>query len=77
MGKPATKLMAVRLPERVDRRLNALAKKTHRSKSFYVRKVIEDHLDDLEDYYLAISRLEDRQPSVSIDDVEHDLDLDD
>ena len=52
-------MLAVRLPEEIERRLEALAKRTGRSKSFYVREAIVEHLADLEDVYLAEKRLED------------------
>jgi RHH-type transcriptional regulator, rel operon repressor / antitoxin RelB len=48
--------LSVRLPEDVEARLDALAQKTGRSKTFYVREAIIEHLEDLEDYYLAIER---------------------
>ncbi len=48
-----TRQIAVRLPEETDSRLAALAAKTGRTKTFYVREAIEAHLEDLEDYYLA------------------------
>jgi RHH-type rel operon transcriptional repressor/antitoxin RelB len=46
-------LLAVRLPADVEKRLDALAKATGRSKSFYVREAILEYLEDLEDIYLA------------------------
>ena len=52
-------MLAVRLPEEIERRLEALAKRTGRSKSFYVREAIVEYLADLEDVYLAEKRLED------------------
>ena len=36
---------------------NKLAKKTGRTKSFYAREAIVEHLDDLEDLFLAEKRL--------------------
>ena len=45
--------IAVRLPDDVDERLAQLAARTGRTKTFYVREAIEQHLEDLEDYYLA------------------------
>jgi RHH-type rel operon transcriptional repressor/antitoxin RelB len=36
-----------------------LAQETGRTKSFYVREAILEHLDDLEDIYLAEQRLAD------------------
>jgi RHH-type rel operon transcriptional repressor/antitoxin RelB len=46
-------LLAVRLPADIEKRLDALAKATGRSKSFYVREAILEYLEDLEDIYLA------------------------
>ncbi len=50
-------MIAVRLPEEIEQRLDALAKATGRSKSYYVREAILEHLDDLEDLHLAEQRL--------------------
>jgi RHH-type transcriptional regulator, rel operon repressor / antitoxin RelB len=52
-------MLAIRLPEEIEKRLDALAKETGRTKSFYVREAILEHLDDLEDVYLAEQRLAD------------------
>jgi RHH-type transcriptional regulator, rel operon repressor / antitoxin RelB len=49
---------SVRLPEDTERRLQALAKATGRTKAFYIREAIQEHLDDLEDIYLAEQVLE-------------------
>jgi len=50
-------MLAIRLPEDIEKRLAALAKETGRTKSFYVREAVLEHLDDLEDLYLAEQRL--------------------
>jgi RHH-type rel operon transcriptional repressor/antitoxin RelB len=50
-------MLAVRLDEDVEKRLEALAAKTGRTKTFYAREAIEAHLDDLEDFYLAEARM--------------------
>jgi RHH-type rel operon transcriptional repressor/antitoxin RelB len=50
-------MLAIRLPEAIEKRLDALAKETGRTKSFYVREAILEHLDDLEDIYLAEKEL--------------------
>jgi len=52
-------MLAVRLSEQIEGRLEALAARTGRSKTFYARGAIEAHLDDLEDFYLAEDRLRD------------------
>jgi RHH-type rel operon transcriptional repressor/antitoxin RelB len=46
-------MLAIRLPEEVEKRLDALARRTGRTKTFYAREAIMEHLDDLEDLYLA------------------------
>ena len=46
-------MLAIRLQPDVEKRLERLAKKTGRTKTFYAREAILQHLDDLEDYYLA------------------------
>jgi RHH-type rel operon transcriptional repressor/antitoxin RelB len=50
-------MLAVRLPADIEKRLEAIAKATGRTKTFYVREAIIEHLDDLEDLYLAEQRL--------------------
>ena len=51
-------MIAVRVPEEIEMRLDRLAKLTGRTKTYYVREAIEDHLDDLEEAYLAEKMLE-------------------
>ncbi len=46
-------MLAIRLPQSIEKRLEKLARRTGRTKTFYVRQAILDHLDDLEDIYLA------------------------
>ena len=46
-------MLAIRLPADIEKRLEKLAKRTGRTKSFYAREAILEHLDDLEDIYLA------------------------
>ena len=50
-------MLALRLPEDIELRLDKLAKMTGRTKSFYALEAIVDHLDDLEDLFLAEQRL--------------------
>ena len=69
-------MLAVRLPKEIDIRLTMLAQQTGRTKTFYVREAILEYLDDLEDYYLAASRLEENLPGISLKEMEHRLGLD-
>jgi RHH-type rel operon transcriptional repressor/antitoxin RelB len=50
-------MLAIRLPEDIELRLDTLAAKTGRTKTFYARQAILEYLDDLEDLYLAQKRL--------------------
>jgi len=68
-------MIAVRLPPEVEKRLERLARKTGRSKTFYVREAILQHLEDLEDYYLVVQRLEENLPSIPLEEVERRLGL--
>ena len=68
-------MLALRLPTDLEKRLDELAKKTGRSKSYYARLAIEEFLQDQEDYLLAINRLEKNLPGIPIDEVERRLGL--
>ena len=48
-----TKQAAIRLPDETYDRLKALASRTGRTATFYIREAVEEHLDDLEDVYLS------------------------
>ena len=46
-------MLAIRLPQALEKRLDKLARRTGRTKSYYVRQALEEQLADLEDIYLA------------------------
>ena len=50
-------MLAVRLDSETESRLERLASRTGRTKTFYAREAIMAHLDDLEDFYLAEERM--------------------
>lgn len=72
-------MLAIRLPVEVEARLEALAQATGRTKTFYARQAILEHLDDLEDLYLAEQRLvkirSGRSRTHTLEEVERDLGL--
>lgn len=73
--------VSLRLPEDISSRLQSLAKKTGRSKTFYMIEAIREHIDDLEDLYLAEQRLVDlrsgKTKAVPLEDVMKRYGLDD
>ena len=46
-------MLAIRLPEDIESRLDTLAKETGRTKSYYVREAILTYLDDMESTYFT------------------------
>ena len=48
---------SIRLPEEIERRLDDLARRTGRTKAYYIREMILEKIDELEDYYLAADGL--------------------
>jgi RHH-type rel operon transcriptional repressor/antitoxin RelB len=54
-------MLSIRLSPEIDGRLTHLARRTGRTKTYYVRELIESNMQDLEDRYLAEARLERRQ----------------
>lgn len=49
---------SIRLSADAEKRLDRLSTRTGRTKAFYLRQLIENHLDELEEYYLAADVLE-------------------
>jgi RHH-type rel operon transcriptional repressor/antitoxin RelB len=66
--------LALRLPPEIEKRLENLAKKTGRTKSFYAREAILRHIEDIEDYHLARRRLARRGKRVTLEELEAELD---
>jgi RHH-type rel operon transcriptional repressor/antitoxin RelB len=66
----------VRLDKEVAQRLEALALKTGRTKTFYATEAIQEFLDDREDYFLAKDSLQGfvdaGEESLRIDDLDWD-----
>lgn len=51
-------MLAIRLPPSIEKRLEKLARRTGRTKTYYAREAILEHIADLEDLYLAEGALE-------------------
>ncbi len=72
---------SIRLPKDIEKRLDVLARQTGRTKAFYLRELITEHLEDLEDYYLAAHIAErvrqGKERVYSLEEVEQELGLED
>ena len=49
---------SVRLEAPLEKRLDELARRTGRTKAYYLRELVQRGMDDLEDYYLAAATVE-------------------
>lgn len=68
--------ISVRLPDRLAKKLDRVAKETDRSRSYVVQKAVEIYLDDLADLQVALDRLRDASdPVVSRDEIRKSLAL--
>ena len=65
--------LAIRLPEDLNERLDKLAQRTGRTKTFYAREAILEHIEDLEDFYLARERLKKHERTWTMEEVEERL----
>ena len=71
----AVRMLSIRLDPDTEKRLAELAAKTGRTKSYYAREAILEHLDEMEDRYIAIERLEHPAKRWSLEELERDADL--
>lgn len=68
-------MLAIRLPPDIEARLNRLTQETGRTKTALAREAILEHLDDLEDFYLAEARARQNRKTIPLSDVERELGL--
>ena len=68
-------MLTIRLENDLERKLEKLAEETGRSKAYFVREAIKNYLEDRSDYLLALKRLEQAGPRVSLEEIERELGL--
>ena len=68
-------MLAIRLPAKIEKRLAALAKRTGRTKTYYATEAILQYMDDMEDTYLAVERLEKAGKRWTQEELEQSVDL--
>jgi RHH-type rel operon transcriptional repressor/antitoxin RelB len=71
---------SIRLAPETEQRLDYLSSHTGRTKAYYLREIIENGIEEMEDYYLAADVLErvrkGQEQVYSASDVRKDLGLD-
>jgi RHH-type rel operon transcriptional repressor/antitoxin RelB len=72
---------SIRLDPVIEQRLDHLAAVTGRTKAYYLRELVQNGLEDLEDYYLADATMErvrkGEEKVYTAEQVRKDLGLDD
>ena len=68
-------MLAICLTPDIEDRLNRLTQETGRTKTALAREAILEHLDDLEDFYLAEARARQNRKTIPLIDVERELSL--
>ncbi len=53
-------MLTVRLPKEMEDRIERLSKATKRPKSFFVKEALNNYLNDMEDYYEVLKRVNDK-----------------
>ena len=69
-------MIAVHLPSEIEQRIADLAARTGRTKNFYIEEAILEYLDELEEKYLALHRLENPDKRWTLDEMEQGIDMD-
>ena len=67
-------MIAVHLPSEIEQRIADLAVRTGRTKNFYIEEAILEYLNELEEKYLALDRLEKPGKRWTLDEMEQGWD---
>ncbi|NNN19719.1 MAG: ribbon-helix-helix protein, CopG family [Acidimicrobiaceae bacterium] len=72
---------SIRLDPEIEQRLDRLAVQTGRTKAYYLRELIVNGIEDLEDFYLADATMErvrkGKENVFTLEEVERNLGLED
>ncbi len=68
-------MLAIRISHDIENRLQRLALRTGRTKTYYAREALLRFIEDMEDEYLALSRLEAPTKRWTLDELEQGIDL--
>lgn len=70
-------MLAIRISHDIENRLRQLAQKTGRTKTYYAREALLRFIEDMEDEYFALSRLETPTKRWTLEELEQGIDLED
>ncbi len=68
-------MASFRLDKELENRLDHLAEITGRTKTFYIRELIKEHIGELEDRYIAEKRLEKPGSNLTSQEMRQELGL--
>ena len=54
-----SKVISIRIPDEIEKKLSEIAKETERAKSFHIQKAIETYIQHYADLQIALDRLND------------------
>ena len=68
--------VSVRIPDKLVKELNSIAKVTERSRSFLIQKALESYLEEQADLQIALDRLHDTTDrAISADEMRKELEV--
>ena len=68
-------MLAIRISHDIENRLQQLALRTGRTKTYYAREALLRFIEDMEDEYLTLSRLETPTKRWTLEELEEGIDL--
>jgi RHH-type rel operon transcriptional repressor/antitoxin RelB len=68
-------MLSIRLSKNTEERLERVARKSGRTKSFYIRQAIEEKIEEMEDLAIAIERLEHPGKTQTLAEVAKELNI--
>ena len=71
-----SKSLSVRIPDKLAKKLDSVAKESERSRSFLVQKALESFLEEQADLQIALDRLHDTTDTViSLEEMKEELEI--
>lgn len=68
-------MLAIRISHDIENRLEKLSHRTGRTKTYYAREALLRYIEDMEDEFLAVSRIEAPTKRWTLEELEKDIDL--